>query len=220
MARGKETPEEMVAESQRQRMKLAVERAEAERDLLAAYVALQIPSAARTPRAEAQSTLQQRARLLSMCVGRVAEEAAALGREGESLDDIAAAEAEAHRAIAINTRRIAALAGAMDQLKAEIGQLEEQHIEWFARRAHELSLAAVAGYERARAGARRRTHGATGGSGRMVGCRGVPPAARLARAPRNSGRRHGRGDEQPRRVRPVGAVAEGVRPTTESELAA
>jgi len=143
MARAKKdkTPAELIAELEAQEMRIAVEKAEAQQALANACDLLGVVEAGPNTRgsvrapADGSATIGERRQR--------AEEGRALGRDHEPLATIAAAEAELRRTITVNRPRIVALEGAMKTLTGEIEAIEDESIEWFARRAHESALAEV-----------------------------------------------------------------------------
>jgi hypothetical protein len=136
-------PAELIAELDAQKMALAVQRAEAQREMQAAHDRLGV--AERGPNESGQGTVRPLPEGEFTIPERrqAAEEAQALGRDHEPLDLIAADEAELGVKIRVNRPRLAALEGAMATLRGEVEAIEDQHVEWFARKAHGLSVAEV-----------------------------------------------------------------------------
>jgi hypothetical protein len=135
------SPAELIAELEAQKMRLAVEKAEAQQALGTACDLLGVTESGPNTRgsvrmpADGSPTIEERRQR--------AEEGRALGRDHEPLDLITADEAELGRTITVNRRRIVSLGGAMATLTADVEAVEDTHIEWFARKAHESSLAEV-----------------------------------------------------------------------------
>jgi hypothetical protein len=144
MAPRKPSPEALIAELQKQRVALAVECATARSEMERAYDALGIAEPT-GPNERGQATVRPlpEGQLTTKERRQIAGELRRLGRDHEPLEEIDAEERELSGVIKANGPAITELEGSMARLAADIETIEETHIEWFARKAHESSLAEV-----------------------------------------------------------------------------
>jgi len=133
MARTKPNPAELIEALEEDRARITGKQADAGRAL----------ATARAQLADTGETSIRARRYVS-------ELAAAEGRTGELAAVLAKAEADAHTAIRANEPKVEALESAARNIAAKIDTIRDEHIEFYARQAHELSVQAVEAQDRAR----------------------------------------------------------------------
>jgi hypothetical protein len=137
-------PDQLTGEREKRREEIEQELAEAVREKEAAYAILEIPE--RGPNTAGQGTMHRapEGELTIPERRQAVEDAQELRRETpESLEAIAADEAQAHHALEVSTRRIASLNRAEATLRGEIKQIERDAPDYFRARTEEGSSAAV-----------------------------------------------------------------------------
>jgi hypothetical protein len=134
MARTKPNPDQLIEALEQDRARITGKQADAGRAL-----------------AEARAQLADTGETSIRARRYVSELAAAEGRTGELAAVLAKAEADAHAAIRENEPKAAALETAGRNIAANIETIRDENLEYFARQAHERSIAAVAAQAEARA---------------------------------------------------------------------
>lgn len=148
MTARKKAPEALIAERETRHAELAKERDAARKAVEAAHAILGMYE--RGPNTVGLGTLHEppEGTLTIPERQRRAEEAVDLERDHEPFEEILAAEAEAHRAIRDNARKVVSKSGSMETLTREIADLRVEHRGHFIACAEEGSTGAEAQLDR------------------------------------------------------------------------